>query len=260
MKRYLVSALLCYTLLHAKEEGYHAYTHPGYDTTPLVTREGYPVHSDDRPLPPRVIPPPDHAGITTSPPADATVLFAGTATDQFQDHEWLIADGTITATMGGLTTKQSYGDFQLHLEWRTPDPASATSTGNIGNSGIYIMGLYELQIYDSYSSRIYADGGAGAIYGQTPPLVNVTRRPHEWQSFDVIWHAPVFVNEHLMKPAYLTVLHNGVLIQNHTEVLGPTGHKTAQAYRPHAPRLPFFIQAHGSPVSFRNIWIRELDD
>lgn len=251
-------ALLANTL-SAQEAGYHAYEHPGYDTTPLVAREGYHVHQDDRPLPPRVRPTPGFEGTTTPPPADATVLFDGTHAVGFKDHEWRIEDGTIVATKGGLHTKEAYGDFQLHLEWRTPDPALATTTGNIGNSGIYIMGLYEVQIYDSYSAKIYPDGAAAAVYGQHPPLVNATHPPHAWQSFDIIWHAPIFGRGKLIKPAYVTVLHNGVVVQNHAKLLGPTGHKTAQAYKPHEARLPFYLQGHGSPVAFRNIWIRDLD-
>lgn len=245
-------------ILAAQEEGYHAYTHPGYDTTPLVTREGYHVHQEDRPLPPRVVPTPGFEGVTTPAPSDAVVLFDGVQSAGFEDHEWRIEDGTLVATQGGLRTKQAYGDFQLHLEWRTPDPALADRTGNIGNSGIYIMERYEVQIYDSYSARIYPDGSAAAVYGQHPPLVNATHPPHTWQSFDIIWHAPIFVEGELIKPAYVTVLHNGIVAQNHVEVLGPTGHKTAQAYRPHESRLPFYLQAHGSPVAFRNIWIRDL--
>ncbi len=250
-------AFLC--PLFAQEQDYHIYKHPGYDTTPLITREGYHVHQDDRPSPTRVTLDPTFAGRGTPPPADATVLFGGSTMEQFQENEWTIENGILTATKGGLRTKTSYGDFQLHLEWRTPDPALASHTGNIGNSGIYIMGLYEVQIYDSYSSRVYADGSAGAIYGQTPPLVNVSRPPHQWQTFDVIFHAPIFEDGELLKEAFITVLHNGVVVQNHTKVLGPTKHKSALAYKAHAPRKPISFQAHGSPVSFRNIWIRDLE-
>lgn len=260
MKNFLLCLLTLSTAvaLGAQELGYHDYRHPGYDTTPLVTREGYHVHQDERPLPPRVRVANSFDAHGAPAPSDATILFDGESTEQWRDHEWRVEDGNLIATKGGLITKSNYGDFQLHLEWRTPDPALASHTGNIGNSGLYIMGRYELQIYDSYSSRVYADGGAGAVYGQTPPLVNVTRKPHEWQTYDIIFHAPIFRNEELLRPAYITVLHNGVLIQNHTEVLGPTGHKTAQAYKAHAPMLPLTVQAHGSEVAFRNIWIREL--
>lgn len=254
----LAISLLSGIVSYAQEEGYHAYEHPGYEDTPLVTRGDFPVHSDKRPLPPRVQVHPDFRAQGSPPPADATVLFDGESTLGFEANEWKIEDGLLIATKGGLRTQDAYGDFQLHLEWRTPDPALATKTGNLGNSGVYIMGKYEVQIYDSYSAKIYADGGAGAVYGQTAPAVNISRKPGEWQTYDIIWHAPVFVDGKLVKPAFVTVLHNGVVIQNHTEVLGPTGHKTAPAYEAHAPRLPFYIQAHGSPVAFRNIWIREL--
>ncbi|GAB5562127.1 MAG: hypothetical protein SynsKO_37740 [Synoicihabitans sp.] len=253
----------CFTLfaagLIAEEPGYHTYKHPGYSTTPLVTREGYHVHQDDRPSPNRVKVAPEFDGEGAPPSEDAIVLFDGSSLAQFQANEWKIEDGVLIATKGSLRTQKAFGDFQLHLEWRTPDPALASHTGNIGNSGIYIMGLYEVQIYDSYSSRIYADGSAGAVYGQTPPLVNITRPPHAWQTFDIIFHAPIFVEGELVKEAFITVLHNGVVVQNHTKVLGPTKHKSARAYKPHAERLPITFQAHGSPVSFRNIWIRDLD-
>ena len=260
MKSPLLPLLMIWAtaLTNAAEPGYHTYRHPGYDTTPLITREGYHVHQGDRPLPARVQPNPSFEGEGPRAPTDATVLFEGSSTDQFQDNEWHVKDGQLIATTGSLVTKQSYGDFQMHVEWRTPDPALATTTGNIGNSGLYIMGLYELQIYDSYSSRVYADGSAGAVYGQTPPLVNVSRPPHAWQTYDIIFHAPIFQDDKLVKAAFITVLHNGILVQNHTEILGPTKHKTAQAYKAHAPRLPTTFQAHGSPVAFRNIWIREL--
>ena len=129
----------------------------------------------------------------------------------------------------------------------------------MGNSGIFLMGLYELQIYDSYSSKIYADGSAAAMYGQTPPLVNVCRKPGEWQSFDIVFVAPVFEEGKLVEAARITVLHNGVLVQNHTKILGPTTHKALLSYEPHAAALPLMIQGHGSPVEFRNLWIRKLN-
>jgi hypothetical protein len=190
-------------------------------------------------------------------PADAIVLFDGTSLDQFQENQWEIIDDYVRATEKGLVTKGKFGDFQLHVEWRSPNPPSG-KPNNMGNSGLYIMGRYELQVFDSYSCKIYADGSAGAIYGQTPPLVNVCRKPGEWQSFDVVFTAPRFKGDKLVSPAYMTVFHNGVLIQNNTEILGPTGHKSAKPYQPHAARLPISFQAHNSPVEYRNIWIRDL--
>ena len=130
---------------------------------------------------------------------------------------------------------------------------------NMGNSGVFFMQRYELQVFDSYTSKIYADGSAGAIYGQTPPLVNVCQPPGKWQTYDVVFTAPKFAEGKLIEPARITVLHNGVLIQNNTRILGPTKHKKALPYQPHAAKLPFFLQGHSNPVEFRNIWIRELN-
>ncbi|WP_325176390.1 DUF1080 domain-containing protein [Pelagicoccus mobilis] len=186
-------------------------------------------------------------------------MFDGTSLDQFQENEWKIVDGNLIATHKGLVTKGHFGDFQMHVEWKTPeDPSKAPKPGDIGNSGLYIMRRYELQVYDSYSCKIYADGSAGAIYGQTPPLVNVCRKPGEWQSFDIVFTAPVFDGEKLASPARITVFHNGVLIQNDTEILGPTKHKQARPWVAHPAKQPIVFQAHGSPVAYRNIWIREL--
>lgn len=252
----VLSVILVCSAAHGDEDGRFKYEYPGYDNTPLIPGSEFRVHQKDRPQPPRVLPGP--AGKTgTAAPSDATVLFDGTTLDQFQKTLWKIRKGVLVAGRGNLQTKGVYGDCQLHLEWRAPDPPRGKPE-NMGNSGIFFMGLYELQIYDSFSSKIYADGSAAAIYGQTPPKVNVSRRPGEWQSYDVIFKAPVFKERKLVEQGTITVLHNGVFVHNNTKILGPAAHKTTKPYRPHAAKLPIMIQGHSSPVEFRNIWIREL--
>ena len=159
---------------------------------------------------------------------------------------------------GSLTTKQAFGDMQLHIEFREPADVSGTSQ-NRGNSGVILMGQYEVQVLDSYDNLTYADGQASAIYAWKPPLVNASRKPGEWQTYDIIFERPHFDTAgKVLKPAYVTVLHNGVLTQNHQEILGKTDWRTLATYHPHADALPFTLQDHGSAVSYRNIWVRKL--
>lgn len=193
------------------------------------------------------------------PPADAIVLFDGTDLSQWHGGEkWLIEDGYAVVQGSDITSKQSFGSCQLHLEWAAPEKIKGEGQGR-GNSGIYLMSTYEVQILDSYNNETYPDGQAGAIYKQHPPLVNVCRKPGEWQTYDIIFNAPEFDDQgKVVKPAYITVLHNGVLIQNHFEIEGGTfWHKPAE-YTKHPEKLPLKIQNHGDPVRFRNIWVREL--
>ena len=250
-----LSALLACTIASGEEEGRFRYAYPGYDDTPRIPGSEFRVHQKDRPQPPRVLPSEPTGKTGPAAPSDATVLFDGTTLDRFQKTSWKIDAGVLVAGNGDLVSKTAYGDCQLHIEWRAPDPQRG-EPANMGNSGVFFMGLYELQIYDSFSSEIYADGSAAAIYGQTPPLVNACRRPGLWQSYDVIFGAPVFKDGKLIEPARVTALHNGVLVHDNTKILGPTAHKTTRPYRSHAPRLPIRIQGHSSPVEFRNIWVR----
>ena len=220
------------------------------------------MHDPTRPQPPRVLPASADDASRMTAPADAIVLFGGDSLDRFEENDWTVTAGTVIVGSDSLVTKQPFGSCQLHIEWRAPDQLGE-KPGNMGNSGLFFMGRYELQIFDSYSCRIYADGSAGAIYGQTPPLVNVCRRPGEWQSFDVVFNAPVFnapafKDGQPVSPPTITVQHNGVLIQNHTRIKGPTVHQKAPPMEPHADRLPLQIQGHHCPVAFRNIWVREL--
>ncbi len=194
------------------------------------------------------------------PPSDAVVLFDGRDLSRWEGGEkWTIRDGYAEAG-GTLTSREPFGDCQLHLEWSTP-PEDRGEGQARGNSGVKIMGLYEVQILDSFRNDTYFDGQAAAVYKQRPPLANACRPPGEWQNYDIIFRAPRFdAAGRLISPAFLTVLHNGVLVQDHFELLGATNYRRPPSYAPHPPRLPLVIQYHGSPVRFRNIWIRPLPD
>jgi hypothetical protein len=159
---------------------------------------------------------------------------------------------------GAIRTKRGFGDCQLHVEWATPSPAVGSDQDR-GNGGVFLMDTYEVQVLDSYDSRTYADGMAGAIYGQYPPLVNASRKPGEWQTYDIVFHAPRFDERgSLLAPARMTVFHNGVLVQDNEELTGPTAHKARPPYKAHADKMPLSLQDHGHPVRYRNIWIRAL--
>ena len=227
----------------------------GYRDTPAQPWSGFRVHDPDRPVPKRVDPGP----FTSSAPApsDAVVLFDGRDLDQWQSNNWRVVDGCIQAAAGNLATKESFGNCQLHLEWMTPTNFNGQLFDR-GNNGVLLMGLYEVQIYDSFNEKLYPDGMAGAIYGQSPPLVNACRSPGQWQSFDILFTAPVFADGNLAQPARLTVLHNGVLVQLNQEIYGTTVHRALPAYEPKLSRGPLALAGHNCPVRFRNIWLRPL--
>ncbi len=175
---------------------------------------------------------------------------------------WRVTDGyfEVVRGTGSIATKRNFGDVQLHLEWAAPVPPTGTGQER-GNSGVFLMGLYEIQVLDSYDNPTYPDGQAAAIYGQSPPLVNASRPPGEWQSFDIVFRRPRFRPDGaLVTPAYLTVLHNGVLAQDHVALSGPTSHNQGPSYTTHPDKLPLVLQDHGNPVRFRNVWIRELEE
>jgi len=203
-------------------------------------------------------PPVVDPGPPGGPPSDAVVLFDGKDLSQWVGGEkWKIEDGYAIST-AGIHTKQAFGDCQLHVEWASPPEATGSGQGR-GNSGVYLMGQYEVQILDSYQNETYFDGQAGAIYKQSPPLVNACRGPGQWQTYDIIFKSPRFDKDgNLEKPAVMTVLHNGVLIQDHFELKGGTAWHKPPSYSKHPPKLPLHLQFHGNPVRFRNIWIREL--
>lgn len=192
-------------------------------------------------------------------PSDAVVLFDGRNLSAWEGGEnWVVKDGEAAIRGGGIASKQAFGDCQLHIEWATPAEVAGEGQGR-GNSGVFLMGKYELQILDSYVNKTYFDGQAGAIYKQNPPLVNVCRKPGEWQSYDVIFERPRFdAAGKVVKPAYITVLQNGVVIQNHFELEGGTSWDMKPSYTAHPDKLPISIQDHGNPLKFRNIWVREL--
>jgi hypothetical protein len=192
------------------------------------------------------------------PPSDAVILFDGVDTNAWNNAEtWSVTDGFLIVGKGMISTKEAFGDCQLHVEWSSPLPAEGTGQGR-GNSGVF-FGPYEIQVLDSFENATYFDGQAAAIYKQTPPLVNVMRKPGEWNSYDIIWNTPRFDAEGaLTEPATVTVLHNGVLVQNNFELLGDTPFNRPPRYRPHPPELPIRLQDHRNPVRFRNIWVRKI--
>ena len=237
----------------------------GDKDTPTLPGFGFQVHDGARPQP-RIVAP----GTTSSqaepgvPPADAVILFGGTDLTQWMSVHggvaaWRVEDGSMEVLpgAGAIRTRVCLGDCQLHLEWAAP--AEVTGAGQErGNSGVLLMGLYELQILDGYANPTYADGAAAALYGQYPPLVNACRRPGEWQVYEILWTVPRFAGGQVVSPAYVTVLHNGVVVHHHTALLGPTQHGRVATYRPHSPTGPLQLQDHGARVRYRNIWYRPL--
>jgi hypothetical protein len=238
----------------------------GYKDTPMLPGGKWHVHDGDRPQPPIVTPAP--AGAPVPPPSDAIVLFDGKDLSRWQvggkPAGWKVEDGAMVCpprgTPGGGTieTKDEFGDCQLHIEFATPTPPRGRDQGR-GNSGVLLFGRYEIQVLDSYENLTYPDGQAAAVYGQTPPLVNASRPPGQWQTYDIVFTAPRFKSDGALEtPAYVTVVHNGVLVQNHTEVLGAMAFRALARYSAHGPKGPIALQDHGNPVKYRNIWIREL--
>lgn len=194
-----------------------------------------------------------------APPSDAIVLFDGTNLDAWHNGEkWKIEDGVAIPQETAITSKQNFGDMQLHFEWSAPTEIRGEGQGR-GNSGCYLMGLYEVQVLDSFENPTYFDGQAGSIYKQTPPLANAMRKPGEWNYYDIIFNAPRFrSNGDVVKPGYVTLIQNGVLMLNHFELEGPTSFVEAPHYKPHAETGPISFQFHGDAVKFRNIWVREI--
>ena len=204
------------------------------------------------PMPPVIDP-----GTPGAAPSDAVVLFDGKDLSQFDGGDkWEVKDGVAIPRHGGITTKEAFGDCQLHVEFASPEEVKGSGQGR-GNSGVYLMGKYEVQILDSYQNETYPDGQAGAIYKQSPPMVNACRPPGQWQTFDILFTAPRFdADGQLVSAAFATVLHNGVVIQNHFQLQGATAWHKPPEYAPHPDKLPFSLQFHGNPVRFRNIWVR----
>lgn len=221
----------------------------------------------DRPRPPVVQPGPERPPVP--PPADAIVLFNGTNLDEWQSSDsvpkparWKVKGGymEVVPGTGSIRTRRGFGDVQLHVEWRAPSPPRGSGQDR-GNSGVFLMGLYEVQVLDSWHNDTYPDGQAASLYGQYPPLVNATRPPGQWQTYDIIFRRPRFgADGALLRPARATVIHNGIVVQDAVSFKGATAHAREAVYQPHESRLPIQLQDHEHPVRFRNIWVRELPE
>ncbi len=237
-----------------------------------AAKQKYSVHDKTRPHPPVVTP----ASQFSQPPSDAIILFNGKDLSQWRsdrgngEAKWKIVDNdymVVTPKAGSIHTEKVFGSCQLHVEWKTPEgvPAKVTDQ-NRSNSGVFFMGRYEIQVLDSYTddnyatNKTYADGQASAIYGSHPPMVNATRKPGEWQTYDIAFLRPLFDEKgNVVRKARVTVFHNGVCVHNNVEIEGTTSHKVKAKYTPHQEG-PIGLQDHGNPIAFRNIWIRELPE
>jgi 3-keto-disaccharide hydrolase len=237
-----------------------------FASSPLMSQQ-WPIHSMERPRPPVVDPGPERPPVP--PPADAVVLFDGTDLSQWVTDDsvggpaqWIVKDGymEVAPGTGDHRTRRVFGNVQLHIEWATPARVEGHSQER-GNSGVYLMGLYEIQVLDSYGNDTYPDGQAAALYGQVPPLVNASRPPGRWQTYDIVFRRPRFAADgSVAQAARVTVFHNGVLVQDNVAFTGRTVHARAARYEPHGDRLPIKLQDHGNPMRFRNIWVRELPE
>jgi hypothetical protein len=239
----------------------------GFTDTPILPGQKWHVHDPDRPHP-RVVTPGKEAGAA---PSDAIVLFDGKDLSKWDQHgrgadraklvdaQWKVENGyfEVVPGTGDLYTREKFGDCQLHVEWSELPDVSGGSQAR-GNSGVLLMSRYEIQVLDPYNNPTYADGQAAAIYGQFPPLVNPGRKPGEWQTYDIVFEAPRFEGERLVKPAVYTVFFNGVLVQNHKEPIGAMVYRQVAKYSPHDPEEPLMLQEHHDRVRYRNIWIRRL--
>ena len=232
----------------------------GYKDTPVQPWSGFHVHDPDRPLPPRVTSgKPGTQKAAGTAPSDALVLFDGTDLSQWQPSEWKLEDGLLVATNNLLTTKQEFGDLQLHLEWQAPVELEEHNM-NQGNNGILLLGGVEVQIFDSDRvNKIYPDGQAASVYAQMPPLVNACHKPGGWETFDIVLIAPRFDDSgKLLEPARLTMFHNGLLVHHNQEIFGHSPHAQLASYKTLQPRGTISLMAHHCPVRFRNIWVRSL--
>ncbi len=229
-----------------------------------AAQDQWQIHDLSRPMAPVVDPGP--AGPPVPAPADAVVLFDGRDLSGWTDAKgqparWKVENGymEVVPKTGSIRTVRDFGDCQLHVEWMAPSPAKGEGQDR-GNSGVFLMDLYEVQVLDCYGNKTYADGQTAAIYGQYPPLVNACRPPGEWQTYDIVFHRPRFDKDgQVVTPARMTVFHNGLLVHECAQLTGPTAHHAQPPYKMHADKLPVSLQDHSHPVRFRNIWIRNLE-
>ena len=245
----------------------------GEEEVKYMTIDGIMVHETDPkivPQPPIVTPgPAPESGVITPAPSDAIVLFDGTSLDNWTATDgsatkWILKDGVMQPTedSGYIQSKQQFGSCQLHVEFATPAVPEGEGQGR-GNSGVFLMGQYEVQVLDSYNNTTYPDGQCAALYGRNVPLVNACRKPGEWQSYDIIFHRPIFQGDKVVKRATFTVIQNGVLVHDNIELSGGNGWEGSHSiseYVAHGDKGPLQFQDHGNPVSFRNVWVRELRD
>jgi hypothetical protein len=237
----------------------------GYDDTPFIPGSNWRVHDAKRPQP-RVVTPGTASSqeCAGAAPSDAVVLFDGSDLSGWTgkddgEAKWKVENGymEVVPGTGNIKSREAFGDCQLHVEWAAPAEVKGDSQGR-GNSGVFLMSLYEIQVLDCYQNPTYPDGTTGGLYGQCPPLVNACRKPGEWQCYDIVWVAPRFAGEQLVSPAYATVFLNGVLLHHMKALQGPTEHKKKAEYKPHPPKAPLMLQDHKDLVRFRNIWYRPL--
>lgn len=234
----------------------------GFKDTPVEPNGKWHVHDPERPQPPIVTP--GTFSDNATPPSDATVLFDGKDLSHWRTIDgkpapWKIEDGAMVANQSDIVSTDKFADMQLHIEFCEPTPSAKKAGQDRGNSGVFLFGLYEIQVLDCYSNKTYADGSTASIYGQHPPLALACRPPGEWQTYDIIFTPPRFdSNGKLSSPAYVTVFYNGVVVQNHQSIRGNTHYRTLGTYTQAGPTGPIRLQYHGHPVSFRNIWARPI--
>lgn len=237
----------------------------GYKDTPLIPGTKWHIHDPDRPQP-RIVKPGEKFSHLADAPSDAVVLFDGKDFSKWQSDKggevkWKLENGYMETTKSGkIRTRDEFGDFQMHMEWATPEKIEGVGQGR-GNNGVNIYGMYEIQVLDSYENQTYPDGQAAALYGQSPPLVNASKAPGQWQTYDIVFEGPRWSeNGELVRKASVTLLHNGVIVHNKKELLGRITHRAIPPYRKHPPYGYIELYEHGNPVRFRNIWIRPLGE
>jgi hypothetical protein len=239
----------------------------GFTDTPMLPGMPWHVHDPARPHPKVVVP----GNAPGAPPSDAIVLFDGTGLSKWQQRgrgenqgkliepTWKLGDGyfEVAGNSGDLVTRDKFGDCQLHVEWASPAPPHGNSQAR-GNSGVILMSRFEIQVLDAWENPTYADGQTAAIYGQWPPLVNPARRPGEWNTYDIVFEAPRLTGDQVTKPAFVTVIYNGVLVHHHKEIMGPMVYRQVAHYTAQPAEAPLLLQDHHDAVRYRNIWIRRL--